>query len=126
MDVVQIILASAVVILTAILTLVGFEVFLIFKELRRSVQKINKILNDAGLISETITHQITGVSGLVKVVETAVDLIRIFFRKAKEKAQFEEENSLAREPQRPPSLQKEATSGSLIRRFFTRAGKKLS
>jgi len=58
----QILLIVVVSILTAILAAIGFQVFNILKESRRSMAKFNKILDDAGKVSEAITKSITSLS----------------------------------------------------------------
>ena len=67
----QILLVGVVTVLTGILTLIGVQVFLILKEIKRSIEKMNKMLDDAGLISESVarpiaslSNSITGVSGI--------------------------------------------------------------
>lgn len=60
-----------VIVLTVLLTAVGIQVFFILRELQQSIKKTNKILDDAGLISESvakpisaISNSLTGVSGI--------------------------------------------------------------
>jgi len=59
----QILLIIVVSVLTAVLAVIGIQVFLILKEGKRSVEKVNKILDDAGRVSEAITKPITSLSG---------------------------------------------------------------
>lgn len=58
----QILLIIAVSVLTAILAIIGIQVFLILKEWRRSVEKVNKMLDDAGIISGSIAKPIASLS----------------------------------------------------------------
>ena len=58
----QILLVIVVVTLTALLLIMGIQVFFILQEIRRSVEKINKILEDGGLISESIAKPISSIS----------------------------------------------------------------
>jgi hypothetical protein len=67
----QILLVGVVTVLTGILTLIGVQVFLILKEIKRTIEKMNKMLDDAGIISESVARpiaslssSITGVSGI--------------------------------------------------------------
>jgi len=55
----QILLIIVVSVLTAVLAVIGIQVFLILKEGRRSVEKVNKMLDDAGTISSAVTKPIT-------------------------------------------------------------------
>jgi len=59
----QILLVIVVSVLTAVLAVIGIQVFLILKEGKRSVEKVNKILDNAGKVSEAITKPITSLSG---------------------------------------------------------------
>ena len=55
----QILLIIVVSVLTAILAVVGIQVVYILRESRRSIEKFNKILDDAGKVSEAVTKPIT-------------------------------------------------------------------
>lgn len=58
----QILLIIVVSVLTAVLAVIGIQIFLILKEGRRSVEKVNKMLDDAGTISSAITKPIASLS----------------------------------------------------------------
>lgn len=126
MDLTQIILSSAVFVLTTILALVGIQVFLIFKEIRQSIRKVNKILDDTSLVSESVARQFNSVSGLVSGVQTLVGLGKMLLSRNRDGGKdrddllFEEKNS------NENFSQVESEIVSPIRRFFTRAGKRLS
>lgn len=67
----QILLVGVITVLTGVLTLIGIQVFFILKEIKGTVSKFNKMLDDAGLISESVARpiaslssSITGVSGI--------------------------------------------------------------
>lgn len=70
-DSTQLLLTVVVVILTLLLSVIGIQVFFILREVQRSIQKMNKMLDDAGAISESIakpisslSNSISGVSGI--------------------------------------------------------------
>ncbi|MCJ7829660.1 hypothetical protein MUP50_01035 [Patescibacteria group bacterium] len=58
----QILLIIVVSVLTAILVVIGFQVVYILRESRRSIEKVNKMLDDAGKVSEAITKPIVSLS----------------------------------------------------------------
>ena len=71
LDTNQILLISVVVVLTLLLSVVGVQVFFILREVQRSIQKMNKMLDDIGTVTESIakplaslSNSITGISGL--------------------------------------------------------------
>lgn len=83
-QVTSILLVVVVVILTAILSLVGIQLFLIFKEIRRSLQKTNKILDDASLISQSVAKPIASFSDFITGLRSGGDLVKFFLKKEKE------------------------------------------
>lgn len=125
MAVTQIILVVAIAILTTILALVGVEVFLIFREARQAAKKLNKILDNAVGVSESVSRQITNLADLLASAKTMLELFRSFFKKEEEKKQ-PEKLSLPEEPRNGESAEESSSLGSSVRRFFTRAGKRLS
>lgn len=64
-DSAQFLLIIIVVVLTLLLLMVGIQVFLILKDFRRSIEKINKILDDAGVISESFARPISSLSSSI-------------------------------------------------------------
>ncbi len=123
MEIIQIILVSVVFILTLILFVIGFEVFLVFGEFRQSIRKINKILDDMGVISESIAKPISGFSDLTSGMRFLVDLVKSFAGGGKKENKKEEETEETIKEIKNPE---EKGGSSPVRRFFLRAGKKLS
>ena len=71
MDNTQILLIAVVTVLTVLLTLIGVQVFFILRELKKTFEKFNKIIDDAGIISGSVakpiaslSNSITGISGI--------------------------------------------------------------
>ena len=58
----QILLIIVVSVLAAVLAVIGIQLFLILKEGRRSIEKVNKMLDDAGTISGAIAKPIASLS----------------------------------------------------------------
>lgn len=118
---VQILLTFVVVVLTTILTIVGVEVFLILREFRESIRKMNKILDDAGLISESIAKPISELSDLASGLQALAGFIKSFLKERKTEDKVEEKKI-----EEPPPKEETTSSNSSPRRFFLRAGKKLA
>jgi hypothetical protein len=83
----QILLIIVVSALSIVLVIIGIQVFYLFREFRRSVEKVNKILDDAGTVSGAITkpiaslsNSLNGFSGLTGIFSWLLNL-----RKKKEK-----------------------------------------
>ncbi|MCL4382575.1 MAG: hypothetical protein M1575_02640 [Patescibacteria group bacterium] len=80
-DTAQLLLITVVIVLTILLTVIGIQVVYILKEFRRSMEKINKILDDAGLASGAVAKSIAGLSGLTAGFKTAFSLLSFFKKK---------------------------------------------
>jgi len=119
MDVTRIILVVAISILTAILTLVGYEVYLIFREFHKSMKKVNNILDNVTEVSQSVSRQVNSLSELLVTAKNAVELVKTFMKK--EKTPLLAEESADSKP-----TQKQSGLGDSVRRFFTRSGKKIS
>lgn len=90
METTQILLVIVVLALTSIMTIVGVEVFFIFKELRQSMKKINKMLDDMGLITESIAKPIAGFSGFVSGLKSSAEAIKLLTRESSKKEKSSE------------------------------------
>jgi predicted PurR-regulated permease PerM len=64
-DPVQAVLLIVIVVLTVLLVVLGVQVFLILKELRKTVKKTNEVLDNVGSITESIEEPLSAVSSLV-------------------------------------------------------------
>ena len=51
-----------VILLSAVLMVVGVQIFFILREVQKSIQKVNKMLDDAGQVSESIAKPLAAVS----------------------------------------------------------------
>ncbi len=64
-DPVQIILLIVIVILTTLLVILGVQIFFILKELRKTVKKANRILDNANSITENIEGPLEALSSVL-------------------------------------------------------------
>lgn len=81
----QIILLLVIVVLAFLLIILGFQVFLILKEFRQSITKANKVLDDAGIITESISKPVSAISTITSLAtgaKTGAQIIN-FLRKHK-------------------------------------------
>jgi len=81
----QILLIAVVTVLTVLLTVIGVQVFFILKEIRRSIEKFNKMLDDAGTISESVARPIASLSSSITGVSGIAGLLG-WLKKRKEKS----------------------------------------
>lgn len=85
MEINQLILILVIVVLASVMTVIGIEVFFILKELRESVKKVNKIIDDAGIISESVAKPVASLSGFLSGFKSGAGLIKIFTKMVKDK-----------------------------------------
>lgn len=63
-DSVQIVLFLVIIVLTILLVVLGVQVYFILKEVRRTIEKTNKVLDDTGVITESISKPVSSLSTL--------------------------------------------------------------
>lgn len=130
MEPTQILLAVVVTILTGLLVFIGAQVFFILRDFQKTLKKMNKILDDAGIVSDTVVKPIIGIASFVegiKGIKGIVDLLHDratpshLPKKLKAKSQdSEEEMQSAHIHTHISELQERG------RRFFHRGGKPLT
>ncbi len=74
MDPVQLTIIGVSIALTIILVIIGIQVALILTEVRQSVHKTNKMLDDAGKVTETVSTGVTRMSGLLGGIKTGISM----------------------------------------------------
>lgn len=84
MDTTQILLTVVISVLTILLSVIGVQVVLILNEFRKTIEKTNKIIDDAGTVTGGISHSLTGMGGLVEGIKTGLSVVH-WFGKKKEK-----------------------------------------
>ena len=92
MDTAQILLLGVVIILSFLLLILGIQVFLILREFKKTISKINRILDDAATLTESISAPIENFSSILTGIKTGVSLMNMFKGKKKQKDEGGEEN----------------------------------
>jgi len=64
MDTAQLLLLVVIVILSIVLIALGVQVFFILRDFRKTVRKANKVLDDTGIITESISGPVSNLSML--------------------------------------------------------------
>lgn len=78
MDSAQIILIIVIVLLTVLLAVLGIQVFFILKELRKTVSKANKVLDNTNVITQSVSSPISSLSGIAAGIKTGASFINLF------------------------------------------------
>lgn len=76
-DPAQTVLFLVVVILTILLIVLGIQVFFILRGLRKTIEKANKVLDDTGVITESVSKPISSLSTLTMGLKTGATIARI-------------------------------------------------
>lgn len=74
MDPVQLTIVIISFILTVLIVILGIQVWHILKEFRRGLEKMNKMLDDAGRVSGTVSEGISGMSTLLTGLKAGLSL----------------------------------------------------
>lgn len=77
-DTAQILLITVITILTILLTVIGIQVVYILKEFKKTIEKLNKILDDAGVASESFAKSLSGLTGVTAGLRTVLSLFGLF------------------------------------------------
>lgn len=86
-DTAQAVLLFVLLVLTILVLVLGVQVFFILRELRQTVAKANKVLDDAGMITESVSGPIATISSLATGVKTGALIAGLLKRrKAKGKS----------------------------------------
>ncbi|MGA2911071.1 MAG: hypothetical protein ABSE17_00320 [Candidatus Levyibacteriota bacterium] len=76
-DPAQTALFIVIIILTVLLVILGVQVFFILRELRKTIGKVNKVLDDTSLITESVSKPIASLSTLTMGLKTGATIARI-------------------------------------------------
>lgn len=78
MDPVQLTIIGVSITLTVILVIIGIQISFILSEFRQTVVKTNKMLDDAGKVTETVSEGVTSMSGFMNGIRAGVSMITSF------------------------------------------------
>lgn len=123
MDSTQILLYGVVTILTVLLVALGIQVFFILKEARRTLEKINKVLDDANLISGSVAKPIVGFTSFLEGIKGLGSLIDMMTKREAYHAGSQEYEESQETPLGHSHIKALQERG---RRFFHKDGKPLT
>ncbi len=75
MDPVQLTIIIISFALAILFIVLGIQVWYILKEMRTSLQKVNKMLDDAGKVTGTVSEGVESMSGFLSGIKTGLSLI---------------------------------------------------
>ena len=75
MDTTQLTIILISIALAILIIVLGVQVWFILKEIRTSLQKMNKMLDDAGKVSGAVSEGVVGMSGFMNGLKTGISAI---------------------------------------------------
>lgn len=81
MDPIQAVLLFVILVLTILLFVLGIQVLFILRGLRTTVDKINKVLDNTGTITESVSEPLSFLSGLLMSGKSFSTLLALLRRK---------------------------------------------
>lgn len=82
-DAVQGVLLFVIVLLTALLVVLGIQVFFILKELRITLDRANKVLENTEVITESVSEPMSFLSGLISGTKSLSAIAKVLNTKKK-------------------------------------------
>jgi hypothetical protein len=77
-DPAQTALFIVIIVLTVLLVVLGIQVFFILRELRKTITKINKVLDYTESITESVSKPIASLSTLAMGLKTGATIAKLF------------------------------------------------
>lgn len=87
-DTVQAVLLFVILLLAVLFVVLGIQVFFILKELRTTLSKTNKILDEIEELTESVSEPVSFISGLLFSSKTFASIVN-FLRRTREKEKHE-------------------------------------
>lgn len=84
MDPVQLTIIAISFIITILIVFLGIQVWYILKEMRMGLQKVNKMLDDAGRVSGTVSQGVSSMAGMLEGIKTGLSLFSSLRRKERD------------------------------------------
>lgn len=77
-DTAQILLVSVITILTIILSMVGIQLVFVLKEFKKSVEKVNAILDDTQNLTSKVSHSSDSLTNMIGGIKAGLALLGMF------------------------------------------------
>jgi uncharacterized protein YoxC len=77
MDTAQVLLLVVLIFLSVLLVVLGIQVFFILQDLRKTVKKANKVLDDTSMITESISGPVATLSAVISGVKTGSSIAKL-------------------------------------------------
>ena len=126
MDLIQILLTIVIIVLTILLAIIGAAVYQILREFKKSIEKINLILDDTSRITAAVAQPVEDASQFIHGLRGGINFLasigRFFKEKNKRKNQEINNENLIVDKQETKEISSKPAKN---KRFFRKAGKPL-
>jgi hypothetical protein len=75
MDTTQLVIVIVTITLAALFVILGIQIFFILKEVRFSIRKVNKMLDDLGKVSGTVGDGVVNMGGFINGLKAGLSAI---------------------------------------------------
>lgn len=89
MDITQAVLLSAIVVLTIFLVFIGFQTFFTLKDLRKTLKKVDQLVDDAASLAEEVKKPVESASHLFTALTTGAGFVHLLKRGDKKETENE-------------------------------------
>jgi len=79
-DPVQLVLLIVVILLAIIMIVLGIQVFFILREVRATLRRVNRVLDTAEELTETLSHPMSLITGILAGTKSLSPILRLFTR----------------------------------------------
>ena len=83
-DPAQILLFAVIIILTVVLLVLGIQVFFILKDLRKTINKANKVLDNTGEITQSVSQPLSSLSSVLMGLKAGGTIAKIIKKATEE------------------------------------------
>lgn len=79
----QILLFAVISVLTIVMVVIGYQVFMILGEIRKMLGKFNKMVDSTVNMSTSLSKSLTNINGFTQGVKTVMGIFNVFRKKDK-------------------------------------------
>ncbi len=79
----QILLFAVISVLTIVMVVIGYQVFMILGEIRKMLQKFNKVVDSTVNMSTSLSKSLTNINGFTEGMKTVMGIFNVFRKKEK-------------------------------------------
>lgn len=84
MDPIQLTIIVVSVVITTLIVFLSIQVWHILKEMRTSLQKVNKMLDDAGHVTGSVSSGVSSMAGMVEGLKAGLSIFSSIRRKGRD------------------------------------------